>query len=337
MAILEDFKDVVQRLDPKSCHLIVGNGFSRACFDQVFNYTQLLNSADFSKLSPYAKNVFREIVTSDFEKVIHTLNQSAQVAEIYKTNDADFLDNLRTDSDGLRDTLVEAISEHHPENPSALIQNQYITCRRFLSHFSSFFSLNYDLLLYWVLLETKNDIKIPFDDGFRERNDELVWDEDYAGDQNLFFLHGALHIMDLGTRIVKNSWAKTGITLVDQVRDAISRDEFPLFVAEGSSEDKLSKIKNNEYLSFCLKALGKLEGCLFIHGIALSENDEHLSRRIQKSNVTKIFVSIHGDPDTEVNQNTIARAQLLNTYARPKEIRFYAAESTNVWGRHKAR
>ena len=155
--VLKDFKDLIKGLDRNSCHLIVGNGFSRACFDQVFNYTQLLNTADFSELSSYAKNVFRKIGTADFEKVIQTLNQSAKIAKIYKTNDAYLLDNLENDSNGLRDTLIEAISEHHPEYPSRLTSSQYISCRKFLSHFSSFFSLNYDLLLYWVLLETQNN------------------------------------------------------------------------------------------------------------------------------------------------------------------------------------
>ncbi|MFO8009453.1 MAG: DUF4917 family protein, partial [Dehalococcoidia bacterium] len=131
MAKLENFQDVVSGLNPNETHLIVGNGFSRACFDQVFNYTSLLSLADFKDLSPYISVVFSNIGTADFEKVIQILQESAQTAATYNTTDRQLLTDLESDANGLREALIEAISNHHPENPPSLNQRQYTKCKTF--------------------------------------------------------------------------------------------------------------------------------------------------------------------------------------------------------------
>lgn len=76
------------------------------------------------------------------------------------------------------------------------------------------FSTNYDLLLYWVVMRSNNKNCI---DGFGRdiENDtrEYIPDEDlefselrwgkHKDSQNIFYLHGALHIFDMVSEIVK--------------------------------------------------------------------------------------------------------------------------------------
>ena len=72
------------------------------------------------------------------------------------------------------------------------------------------------------------------------------------------YLHGALHLFDNSTEIIKYTWSKTDKAIVDQIRAALDEDKYPLFVAEGSSESKVERILHNAYLH---KALGSFESC----------------------------------------------------------------------------
>ena len=60
--------------------------------------------------------------------------------------------------------------------------------------------------------------------------------------QNIHYLHGALHLFDAGHQLQKYTWVNTGNALVDQATEALKNDLFPVFVAEGDSKSKLTKI-----------------------------------------------------------------------------------------------
>lgn len=60
-------------------HALLGNGFSRACRDDIFAYGALFDRADFSALSTSAREAFDALSTHDFEIVVHTLRQAARL------------------------------------------------------------------------------------------------------------------------------------------------------------------------------------------------------------------------------------------------------------------
>src|SRR5689334_13277601 len=64
-------------------HVLLGNGFSRACRDNIFSYGALFDQADFEGLSPAARNAFGALQTTDFEVVIRALKQAALLAAVY--------------------------------------------------------------------------------------------------------------------------------------------------------------------------------------------------------------------------------------------------------------
>jgi hypothetical protein len=165
-------------------------------------------------------------------------------------------------------------------------------------------------------MHTQSSAVLVSDDGFRKPEDDfdagyVVWESSQSHQQNLHFLHGALHVFDTGIEIQKYTWINTGIRLIDQIRDALKRDYFPIFVAEGSSNEKLERIRHSDYLAKGYRSFAEITGALFIYGHSLASNDEHYLKRIEKGKVSRVYVGIFGDPGNDANKQIITRARLL--------------------------
>lgn len=321
-------------------HLLLGNGFSIACRPDIFAYGKLFEQADFSKISPTAKQAFSALETQDFEKVIKALRDSSAIAAAYGAPKA-FCDQLRNDADGLRELLVQTIASTHPAWPGELTEPEYAACRAFISNFHSVYTLNYDLLLYWVQMHTEEGVRPTSDDGFRKPDDDyesayVVWEPDQSHEQNMWFLHGALHVFDSGIEIQKYTWANTGVRLIDQIRNALGRNMFPLFVSEGTSAEKYERIRHNDYLAKAYRSFSSIQGALFIFGHSLAENDDHYLRRIQKGKISRLYVGLYGDPNSEANRYIARRANQLTNgrgVRNPLSVSYFDTSSANVWGR----
>src|SRR5205823_2864801 len=147
--------------------------------------------------------------------------------------------------------------------------------------------------------------------------------------------HGALHIFDAGAEIQKYTWINTGVALIDQIREALERDLYPLFVAEGESRDKLARIKHSDFLARAYRSFAKIGGSLFVYGHSMAPNDEHIVRLIGKNRVRQLFVGLYGDPDSPDNMRIQKRAQDLAAArppSRPLDVSFYDAASVRPWG-----
>lgn len=142
-------------------------------------------------------------------------------------------------------------------------------------------------------------------------------------------------MFDAGTEIQKYTWINTGIRLIEQIRDALTRNYYPLFVAEGSSDEKLVRIRHSDYLAKAYRSFSSITGALFIYGHSLAENDEHYLRKIERGKVRHIFVGLYGDPNSEANKDIILRAERMSEArhpSRPLEVSFFDSESASVWG-----
>lgn len=337
MLTFEDAIDDSTRF--KKRHLLLGNGFSIACRPSIFLYGKLYENADFSKLSPTAKLAFEALGTQDFERVIKALRDAERILLAYGAS-AKLLDVLGKDADALRELLVQTIAASHPAWPGEISDGEYAACRKFISNFDIIYTFNYDLLLYWAQMHTEIGMAPNSDDGFRKQEDDddagyVVWEPSQSHEQNMFFLHGALHVFDTGTEIQKYTWINTGIRLIDQIRDALKKNYFPLFVSEGTSAEKLERIRHNDYLAKAYRSFSEITGALFIYGHSLAANDEHYLKRIEKGRIAQVYVGIYGDPDSEPNKQIIARANNLVTaraFSRPLVASFFDASSANVWG-----
>src|SRR5450830_142256 len=321
-------------------HLLLGNGFSIACRPDIFVYGKLFEQADFSKLSPSAKKTFEALDTQDFEKVIKALRDAKAVLEAYEDVPPKLLKTLQEDADGLRDLLVQTIASSHPERPGEIKDHEYAACRQFIDNFDSVYTLNYDLLLYWAQMHTEYGSHPVSDDGFRKSEDDydaayVTWEPSNSHRQNTWFLHGALHLFDAGIEIQKYTWINTGVRLIEQIRDALKRDYFPIFVSEGTSNEKLIRIRHNDYLAKAYRSFSEIGGALFIYGHSLATNDEHYLKRIERGKLNQLYVGIYGNPNSPANTAIIARAQRMNVQRRKTvlKVQFFDASSANVWGK----
>ena len=213
--------------------------------------------------------------------------------------------------------------------------------------------MNYDLLLYWALMHEEKEpgelIALHHDDGFRKDQDDLgapyvEWQgEGAAHGQNIHYLHGALHLFDAGYHLEKYTWVNTGKALVDQANEALNKNLFPVFVAEGDSKSKLTKIQHSAYLHHNFKSFAGVcqtasrnGTALFVYGHSFAENDAHVLNLIGQGKISHLFVSLFGDPSSRPNQAIRAGVEKIvalrpRTYAALK-VDFFDAASAKVWG-----
>jgi Domain of unknown function (DUF4917) len=314
------FEVAVKRTEACDRSLLLGNGFSI----QYFNYKNLLDEAQLDDAEP-AKSLFGALDTFDFETVIRALEEAATVEKAYGNDDQ--AEGFIKDAERLREGLVHAVRTIHPAHREDIV-DLIPSCIRFLKNFERVFTLNYDLLLYWVLLESPRSFKDGFGlgseaSGFRSPFKE----EAYC---NVYNLHGGLHLFKTPIgQIKKRLMGASGV--IDAIAETITRNKhLPLYVAEGTSTKKLSKINSVPYLRHCLNKLGELSGAVFIYGHSADQNDGHIYKTLFKSNIEAMYFCIHR-PTADVDAISGELARYKAKYQSKVDYTFVDAESAQVW------
>ncbi len=140
--------------------------------------------------------------------------------------------------------------------------------------------------------EKKNKILKKVDDGSQlslfGNIEEFVFDTKKET-QNLFFLHGAFHIYKDGKK-EKKITQTSDKALYDRLEEIINSEERDI-ICIFQAEDKIDEINKSEYLKKSYNKLSKLSGVLVIIGCSLSDNDSHVYRKINSSEVNTIYIS----------------------------------------------
>ena len=332
--------------DPTKRTVLLGNGFSVACRPDIFRYDAIFGLF-LAKVPPLdaqrVRSVFDAFETRDFEEVLRSLLRFAAIGPHYG-----FPPNatgaLRQDASLIRDGLVGALAGHHPNGPQDVDDSEFLACATFLKNFASIYTLNYDLLLYWTVLNQSLDGH--FRDGFGEPEggaaQYVEWELGSETNANIHYLHGALHLFAAGSRVRKLSWRRTGKPLKDQILDQINAGRFPLFVAEGTAEGKKTTITRNGYLSRSYRSFQSKSGDLFVFGCSLGSSDQHIADAIGRGKWRRLFVGIYGDPGSAANtallascetlRETISARGGLRQRKSTREITYFDAASAQVWG-----
>ncbi|OCL82666.1 hypothetical protein AAW30_01490 [Arcobacter porcinus] len=318
---LLSFDEVLENTKDFTRNLLLGNGFSMAFDHKRFSFTNLLQSAVDNKIiikDSEMHNIFKSLGTSDFENVIKLLESSSNVLSIYDSNSSEIIEKLNLDSKALKNHLVDVVTNNHPEKATKIDEDEYLNCMDFLKVFDRIFTLNYDLLLFWSLMKFNElkgngtfnkdkDCRLVVSDGFgnsEEGNDTnyvIFKNNDSVFYQTIHYLHGALHIFDNKSEIIKNTYSRTDKTLKQQTLENLDKYIYPIFISEGTANQKKAKIIHNAYLNNSLKTLRTLsatdkkfkkENCLIIFGSMLKSNDEHIIEAIVESKIRNIFVGI---------------------------------------------
>ncbi|MGI0108203.1 DUF4917 family protein, partial [Salinimicrobium sp. WS361] len=292
------YSEVLRYLGKKkrNKHLLVGNGFSMAYDHKIFSYNALYKFIE-NLEDPVLSQLFKVINTKNFEMVMQQLDNFIEIAEAFGS-DQSLIKQLQEANQTLRNSLINAIKELHPEHVFEVPEEKSKTCSRFLNEFldhegNKIFTTNYDLLMYWVLMRNKTERAI---DGFGrevenpdayktgeefEYSDELIWGK-HKDEQSVYYVHGTLPIFDNGIDIIKEVYTN-GHYLLENVKERLDRKEYPVFVTAGNGEEKLKHIMHNRYLTHCYENLCKIEGSLITFGFNFGEYDEHIIDAINKA------------------------------------------------------
>ncbi len=136
------------------------------------------------------------------------LDNFCEIAKAF-SSDEELVEKINEASKTLKESLLKAVKELHPEHVFEVPEEKSKHCASFLSDYlkegSNIFSTNYDILLYWVLMRNKIEKSV---DGFgRDVEDtgeyvpeenlefsELRWGK-HKQRQNIHYLHGALPLL----------------------------------------------------------------------------------------------------------------------------------------------
>jgi len=281
------FEQAVQAAGPRKA-ILFGNGFSIAQGGAGFSYSTLLEKSGLQSGTPI-RNVFEVLNTVDFEEVMHALEHAAQIESAYGDNERST--RFHADSAVVRDALINAIHQVHPGIRFDIPEAQRNACVNFLNQFDTIFTLNYDLLLYWVILHGASK---KHSDGFG-LGDEVNGFRTFRTDANCttYYLHGALHLF-LGPQLETRKRVVTTDTIINDIAATIRElKRLPLFVAEGSSIQKKAKINSVPYLRHCCESLEAAPASLFVFGHAVGNNDHHIYDVIFNSAIKDLFFCVN--------------------------------------------
>ncbi|WP_426408750.1 DUF4917 family protein [Bradyrhizobium ganzhouense] len=304
--------------------LLIGNGFSIAQAGGQFSYSALLDKSGLQPDSPI-RQLFDSLATVDFELVMRALQDAARVESAYGADDRATI--FRNDAAAVREALIQAVRQVHPGVQFDIPQEQRQQCAAFLRSFENIFTVNYDLLLYWVILKMGG---YSFTDGFglgQTVGGFRTFSEE--GTCNTFYLHGALHLFLGAQRDTQKRIVTTG-TIISDISDTIrNRQELPLFVAEGTARQKMARINSVPYFRYCYDKLKTLTGTLIIFGHSVAENDFHLYDAIFESGLNKLFVCVH-QPEANLQGTKERLAQFRERNDRIA-IEYVDSASVKVW------
>lgn len=353
MVELIDFDSAIEMSGDQPRHLLLGNGFSIACEPEIFRYESLYETANFDK-SGKLPCLFDQLNTRDFEVAIRVLEDSCKACTIYEPKNTLLVRNMKADAEKLKEILLRTIADKHPDLPSKVDDEKYLACREFLSNFilsgaskGKVYTLNYDLLLYWALLSNNVEggdiIKLVTDDGFG-RIDEtpgeyVQWMNAPDRNQRIYYLHGAVHLFDDGAEVYKYTWSGTGMPLLEQAQEAMKDGKLPLFVAEGTSKQKLTKIRHNAYLNHShrsfVRLMSNISHSLFVYGCSFGKNDRHITEVIANGKLSNLYVALYENVDKPSSRKIIEEVQRIQGEREdkgPLNVEYFDAKSARVWG-----
>ena len=339
MALL-DYGEVLKELGDKRAYVLLGNGFSIGC-DPVFSYRSLYDAAREAGLSGKAQQVFDRMGTNNFERVMRMLDDVEWIGQLYGMPE-DGAKQIRDDVEAIKKALVEAVAKSHLAHSGLVSDDKKESALQFLVRFQDLFTTNYDLVLYWVVMHRTPP---PFEDGFRADEDDpeapyVVYAGRSGGRSNIFYLHGALHLYLEGGDLRKHCWNRGHRPLTELIQAGLAQRSYPLFIAEGRAEKKLEQIEGHGYLWEGIQKLARLESPLVVYGHTLGASDGHLADAIARSKIEKVFVGLHGAPQSGSNAEIMRnggimiqrREEIGGRKAKPLSVKFFRSESAHVWG-----
>ena len=292
----------------KRKHLLLGNGFSMAFDRQMFSWSSLAAAA--GDPPEALRSLLRE-KSDDIEAALSVLVERHASALACGDDDAALQSSRQIER--LKEHLIRGVTAVQDSSRLPTTDHKRQCCE-FLRPFIGrnavpqgvVFTTNYDLLLYWTLVQhmrKRSHGELRLEDSFFSE----YWQPNRMDhvDMSVVYLHGALHLYSHRGMIKKTIYQNGPIPMriVAQVRVKIEQNDFPIFVSEGSRYRKKERIDGNPYLSAAFrkfKATCKQpDSVLFIVGQRLAEQDGHLSDLIGAGRIPEVYFGAYGGAGSE--------------------------------------
>jgi hypothetical protein len=326
---LEDWADVARS---RWTDLVLGNGSSISVSSR-FAYGTLRSLAQeraAPSFSTDANRIFDVLQSSDFEGVMREIANATRILAALGDTTA----RLDAAYANIRDALIGAVAAAHPKHsdvPDAALR----AANEFFSSFVSVFTTNYDLLLYWSVMKDPS----RFVDFFWSRKFNFAFDVTNVGVSGprttLFYIHGALMLYENEDgHVAKLVNSDNNPVLLDRIMERIEFGDFPVFVSEGDSQEKLRSVTGYTYLDFCLARLGKSSHPTVIYGHGLGNVDAHIVSALTRSPRTSFAVGLWPRSSSAVEAERTRIDAALGGRApdgSPRTIRYFDGRTLNAW------
>lgn len=322
--------------DYENGNLIIGNGASVA-LHQKFRFDSLKEEAEKLRLfNEDISKLFIEFDTSDFELILRLVWHAKLVNKHLGIIDQ----KIDSAYENIKEALIKVVKEVHCEHSD--IADQLPQLYQFTKQFRTVVSLNYDLILYWILMYgNRNEDGHRFKDCFQGsglfRNNWQDLRNPIRKEKEVtlsLYQHGNLSIF----RDAKNTETKVQRGdfegLLEVITSQWEDNKIPLFVAEGTGTKKLESIKSSPYLSTIfyevLPDLITQKANLVIYGWSLGEQESHLVKQIFKNKQSgKVAISIFQNNQEECHR--IYRLIKNEKVAPNIEVEFFDSQSSGCW------
>lgn len=313
-----EWEKIREYFENKETSLLLGKGFSCAVWDgfqnsSLYQDASLENNGGAS-LSAEDRKLFEALDTKNFEKVLATLSTAKIVDKILGgQTHPEIIQTIDDRYRNIQRSLIQAVKRVHI--PWERIPKQvFTTVKEEILKYQNLFYTSYDLLIYWSLTSDGETT------GFRDYFYGNKFDENFGKEDEwlrVFYIHGGLHLYSQGKEILKITNKKEkeeekGENILGQCEDLWEKPEIrPLFMAEGTSRDKLQFILNSDYLFFAYNRLKQNTDKLVVLGNPLNidknleknppDFNQHLLEAILQSRPKTVAISTTVD-DGDVGQ-----------------------------------
>jgi hypothetical protein len=280
--------------------IVVGNGFSQNIW-QGFSYVSLFETAlqdNGAQLVAADVSLFDRLETRNFEVVLSALATSKAVALALEEPHVHFEER----ENSIRAALIRAV--HGVHVPWLYVPDETLDrVARELANYAAVYCTNYDLLIYWAMMQNTD----TFRDYFWAEQFDIADTEIWGKKSKIHFLHGGLHFYRRPNGQTLKRQAGVGQNLLDLFGTPYT-DAMPLFISEGSAQEKLASIYRSDYLSFVFSCLAQDAGPLVVFGHSLGDSDQHIVDAIGAHKGRSIAISVRAGGNTRRKKAAIIAA-----------------------------
>lgn len=280
--------------------LLVGNGFSQNIW-QRFGYDSLFKKAsqeDGAHLVAADVSLFDRLETRNFEVVMSALATSKAVALALEEPYVHFEER----ENSIRAALIRAVHGVHvpwlyvPDAALDRVADEMAKC-------TAVYCTNYDLLIYWSMMRDPENFRDYFWSEQFDISDTEIWGKK----SKIHFLHGGLHLYRRPNGQTLKRRAEVGQNLLD-LFGTPHHDAMPLFISEGTAQEKLASIYRSDYLSFVFSCLARDAGPLVVFGHSLGDSDQHIVDAVGAHKSRSIAVAVRAVGNVRQKKAAIVQA-----------------------------